>query len=673
MSTRRVWETISWVLFIMLLVGCRTTPTFTETPRPTPASTATPTRTPTPRAAATPAKPVPTATPTLATTPANTVTLTLTPTPTAVASATSSPTAPRPTRTLDLAPGVSGIITCDSVNPLDPRCLGKIPPWMSPPEEAIHRFLHAARASDFETAQAYWIKTPLGGWTSLDQREMEIRRAMTVADWNLWGTRGVTQWVEISPEPPYLMRETSPGKANAAIVRMIPVRSDQSGGYEWAVLKVEGGWRLWRLIDMADAPSPTPTVTPWPTPTPVEEPLPQGAAPGRIAFVRGGALWVAEVGQERVVDPGPDVATPRWSPDGNWLAYRRQGQVRLATADGSEILQPEMPYCWWTSSPWSPTGHRLACRDNDDALWLVSPDGSSPQQLLPGLPAGYRVIGFAWSPDDEELAYTQMIDTDGAAGYRQGLWRVRVEDGDPVEVYDSGFPEKGEVILAGWSPKGEHLLFWQGDFPSASLVADGVPLYSVPVEGGDPVQVAETMLLYDDYRSWSPDGRLILVEGGGRDTWMKKHLLLTDAVGNAPQQLTGDDVIALSPAWSPDGSHIAWVGAPATARAAGGEAAQVAMGLRSIWVMDASGEDRRQLTSNPAWADDLPRWSADGRHILFVRRQEDRAELWVVQAEGQGLHPVVVGLTPVDTAPTFGYYGHFEWESLYDWWTEDSH
>lgn len=209
MNTERVWKAISWVLPVILLIGCRTTPTPVGVPRSTPAST-----------------------------------------PMAAASATPFPTAPRPTRTLDLAPGVSGIISCDSVNPLDPRCLGKIPSWVPPPIEAIHRFLHAARAGDFEAAQAYWIETPPGGWTSLDQREMEISQAMTAADWDLWGMKDVTQWVQVSQEPPYLIGETSPEEANAAIVRMIPVRTDQSGGYEWTVLEVEDSWRLWRLTEL---------------------------------------------------------------------------------------------------------------------------------------------------------------------------------------------------------------------------------------------------------------------------------------------------------------------------------------------------------------------------------------------------------------------------------------
>ena len=173
------------------------------------------------------------------------------PMPAAVASATSSLSTPRPSPTLDLAPGVSTIIDCSQVNPLNSRCLGKILPGTPPPIEVIHRFLHAARASDFETAQVFWVEAPPGGWTSPDQREMEIRRAMTAADWNSWGMRDVTQWVDVSREPPYPIGETLPEEANAAIVRMIPVRSDQSGGYEWTVLKIENGWRLWRLTELS--------------------------------------------------------------------------------------------------------------------------------------------------------------------------------------------------------------------------------------------------------------------------------------------------------------------------------------------------------------------------------------------------------------------------------------
>ena len=136
-----------------------------------------------------------------------------------------------------------------------------------------------------------------------------------------------------------------------------------------------------------------------------------------------------------------------------------------------------------------------------------------------------------------------------------------------------------------------------------------------PLGGGPLVPVS--MLLAGDMGgtadrnpSWSPDGRLIFSgdpdgnayvgEGDGPD------LIVADAAGTSRQNLTRTpDVFEHDPAWSPDGSQIAYaVGAPF------GPA-------ESVWVMDADGTDRRRLG-----AGDQPAWSPDGRRLAFSRGGE---------------------------------------------------
>ena len=78
---------------------------------------------------------------------------------------------------------------------------------------------------------------------------------------------------------------------------------------------------------------------------------------------------------------------------------------------------------------------------------------------------------------------------------------------------------------------------------------------------------------------------------------------LTDEEGDL--SVEGGVEFQTDPAWSPDGSKIAF----ASARE----------GSYDIYVMDADGTDRVALTHDAAF-DTVPLWSPDGRTILFHSR-----------------------------------------------------
>jgi TolB protein len=76
--------------------------------------------------------------------------------------------------------------------------------------------------------------------------------------------------------------------------------------------------------------------------------------------------------------------------------------------------------------------------------------------------------------------------------------------------------------------------------------------------------------------------------------------------GTGSVQLTDDDVFDDYPCWSPDGSKIAYIHGDYP--------------NRQVWVMDADGNNRRQLTTHTeAYVDADPAWSPDGSKIAYTR------------------------------------------------------
>jgi Tol biopolymer transport system component len=93
-----------------------------------------------------------------------------------------------------------------------------------------------------------------------------------------------------------------------------------------------------------------------------------------------------------------------------------------------------------------------------------------------------------------------------------------------------------------------------------------------------------------------------------------------DSRGIAPsRRLTFNPASDTEPAWSPDGSTIAF----STDRDGNGE----------IYLMNADGTNLRRLTNHPA-ADRSPSWSPDGTRIVFVTERDGNGEIYVMSADG---------------------------------------
>ena len=71
------------------------------------------------------------------------------------------------------------------------------------------------------------------------------------------------------------------------------------------------------------------------------------------------------------------------------------------------------------------------------------------------------------------------------------------------------------------------------------------------------------------------------------------------------------------PAWSPDGAWIAYI--------------EVQGEFSHVWVMDADGNEARQLTFGDFW-EQSPTWSPDGTHIAVGRivDVEPRYDIYMV-------------------------------------------
>ena len=136
-------------------------------------------------------------------------------------------------------------------------------------------------------------------------------------------------------------------------------------------------------------------------------------------------------------------------------------------------------------------------------------------------------------------------------------------------------------------------------------------IYTMPIEGGTPTRIAQG-LSYEHQPRWSPDGRRIAFtsdRGGGDNIW------LMNADGSDKRQVTKEEFRLLNqPSWSPDGRFIVAKKHFTTGRS---------LGTGEVWLFHVSGGAGVQLVKRASeqLQKELgePIYAADGKSIFYTR------------------------------------------------------
>jgi len=129
-----------------------------------------------------------------------------------------------------------------------------------------------------------------------------------------------------------------------------------------------------------------------------------------------------------------------------------------------------------------------------------------------------------------------------------------------------------------------------------------------------------------------------VVKSGGRF-----ELQVADADGMNPQTALASREPIISPAWSPDGSRLAYVSF---------ESKKPVVYVHSL----ASG--KRQVAANFKGSNSAPAWSPDGNRLAVVLTKDGLSQLYSVNADGSGVTRLASS-SGIDTEPRFSPDGQF--------------
>jgi dipeptidyl aminopeptidase/acylaminoacyl peptidase/CubicO group peptidase (beta-lactamase class C family) len=229
---------------------------------------------------------------------------------------------------------------------------------------------------------------------------------------------------------------------------------------------------------------------------------------------------------------------------------------------------------------------RTADRDRDEdtrSLWQVATAGGEARRLT----RGRADLAPAWSPDGTRLAFLRA--QDGPAQ----LWLLPADGGEPERV----------TTL----PLGAGTPVWR---PDGAEIAFSAPVDLAAEEGDDDAVRARrgAAPVVTDRLGYKADGAGLL-------STLRKHVHVLDVATGEVRQVTAGDWHAGDPAWSPDGTRLAF---------AAGPDAVADLTVRSGAYVVEPGD--RTSEPRPVGSGDgmcgTVTWTADGGALLVVGRRD---------------------------------------------------
>lgn len=380
------------------------------------------------------------------------------------------------------------------------------------------------------------------------------------------------------------------------------------------------------------------------------------------------AAAFAQTGQKRGITAEDyyafeSLSDPHLSPDGKLVAYvvttidqkqnRRNSSIWLAATDGSRAPWQFTTSPQSSSSPrWSPDGQWLAflsTRPTGSAteapktqIYILSMHGGEARRVT-NLKNG--ASGFQWSPDGTRLVtlsrtgqsdlHPELADRSDVRHYknisykfndtgwfddrRSHLWVIDVKTGASKQI-TSG--DDWNDTDPQWSPDGTRIAFVSDRTGKAFEDSRNTDVWVIAADGGALTKISDHAEA-DRSPRWSPDGKTIAFVGSAKEDSSHPKIWLTPSAGNATSVLAAKDLDLIP-------GELDW--------AEGGRAIYFETGIKGeyhLFRVDLASKEVRAVTSGPRAVRSVDINDQTGKMVYTVNDFKHLDDLYVADLAGR--------------------------------------
>ncbi len=271
----------------------------------------------------------------------------------------------------------------------------------------------------------------------------------------------------------------------------------------------------------------------------------------------------------------------------------------------------------------SPGGDQLAFVREDKSIgesvvMISNASGTGERKLaVCQFPDSYSVDGPSWSADGKLIAVAKLIPS---PNFHFRLTALRVSDGKEQPI---GKTLWNWLMRVAWLKDGSGLVA-VGRIKSGGT---NNQIWLVNYPDGQLRRITNDLNSYRNLHLTSDTTKLVTVQSE-----VKSNIWVVETKNPSNSMQVTKDSVSQNGAngldWTPNGKIVY---------------TSLANGSQSIWVMNANGSQRRQITNNGNDMDIFPSVSSDGSYIVFASTRSGPSRLWRVEMDGDNLTELTKG------------------------------
>ncbi|WP_239615665.1 translocation protein TolB [Cohnella mopanensis] len=389
----------------------------------------------------------------------------------------------------------------------------------------------------------------------------------------------------------------------------------------------------------------------------------------KAAFVRGGDLWVKTGDAERQLTKGEVVRNPKWSFDGEWIAYSTgENQQELKLLQASTGRSQLVSRTGGSNYQWSPDHNRLAFLLEQKLVWVSPnmpdrqaeiaegignyswlPEGngfiaSTVTELLPDGWTPVRIVEIPLTGNGVAAPKGQPASEGKPASLGRTLFVLPKQSDDFFAVGTSGFK---------YSTSGKWIAFLAT--PTASLSADSNTLCLLASDG-QGFRKVDQMVNNNEWFKWADRGdKLAYIGGIGREATSNKQLKVLEAPTGKPISYTPSGYVDQGFTW--EGLQHIVVSRAKELKSTGSPATKP---LPNLVEIKLQGPRNKPISQPPAkYGDFNPQYLPYVNELGWVRSDRSQSNVLI---SGRGGKQPQVWIKNIDAGADF--YEQWRWSEV---------